>query len=99
MFDHRHEHLTAYVGIPEVNWITRRQKVSGRSATPLFDPVGLWAMVHLVVWSPDDRRPPEGLAACAISSRSTHSTLTGASCIAERTSSPSRRRCSTCSIT
>src|SRR5882757_9828632 len=26
---------------------------------------------------PDDRRPPEGLADCAISSRSTHSTLTG----------------------
>jgi hypothetical protein len=32
--------------------------------------------------SPDDRRPPKGLVACAISSRSTHSTLTGASCIA-----------------
>ena len=47
----------------------------------------------------DDRRPPEGMAACAISSRSTHSTPTGASCIAGRTSSPSRHRYSTCSIT
>src|SRR4029077_16149030 len=40
--------------------------------------------------SRDDRRPPEGLVTCAISSSSTHSTLTGASCIAGRTSSPLR---------
>ena len=36
------------------------------------------------------------MAACAISSRSTHWTPTGASCIAGRTSSPSRHRYSTC---
>src|SRR6266478_1261243 len=45
------------------------------------------------------RRPPKGFAACAISSRSTHLTLIGASCIAGRTSSPSHHRYSTCSIT
>src|SRR6478735_148449 len=45
------------------------------------------------------RRPPKGFAACAISSRSTHLTLIGASCIAGRTSSRSHHRYSTCSIT
>src|SRR5258707_11387754 len=47
-------------------------------------------------------RPSEaaqGSTACAISSRITHSTPTGASCIAARTSSPSRHRYSTCSTT
>ena len=42
---------------------------------------------------------PEGTAACAIFSSSSHSTPTGASCVAGRTSSPSRPRSSTCSIT
>ena len=37
------------------------------------------------------------MAACAISSRTTHSIPTGASFIADRKSFPSRRRCSICS--
>ena len=41
----------------------------------------------------------KGLAACAISSKNTHSTLTGASCIVGRRLSPLRPRYLTCWIT
>jgi Transcriptional regulatory protein, C terminal len=44
------------------------------------------------VLGPDDQRSLRGLAACATFSRSTYSTLAGASCIAGRTLSPSHHR-------
>src|SRR6266446_6740379 len=48
--------------------------------------------VATVARAPAIGGPPRELPACAISSRTTHSTPTGASCIAGRTLSPSRHR-------